>query len=43
MYAQYYGGLNMSHNLMAAWLGARDIMGQEAPVPLPGVYAAYKA
>ncbi|MDR1013656.1 MAG: FAD-binding protein [Coriobacteriales bacterium] len=43
MYAQYYGGLNMAHNLLAAWLGAKDIMGLEPPVALPGVQAAYQA
>jgi hypothetical protein len=41
IYAQYYGGLNLSHNLMAAWLGAKDIMG-EAP-PVLSTAKAYKA
>jgi hypothetical protein len=43
MYAQYYGGLNLSHNLMAAWLGAKDIMGQAYPVPVTSADKAYKA
>jgi hypothetical protein len=43
MYAQYYGGLNLSHNLMAAWLGAKDIMGEEPPVPVPSARNAYLA
>jgi hypothetical protein len=41
MYAQYYGGLNMSHNLMAAWLGAKDIVGEEPPVPVLSAENAY--
>ncbi|MDR1422411.1 MAG: FAD-dependent oxidoreductase [Coriobacteriales bacterium] len=41
MYAQYYGGLNLSHNLIAAWLGAKDIMGAKPPVPLESVAKAY--
>jgi hypothetical protein len=41
MYAQYYGGLNLSHNLIAAWLGAKDIMGQQPPVALESVAQAY--
>jgi hypothetical protein len=42
MYAQYYGGLNLSHNMMAAWLGAKDIMGEAYPVALPSVNEAYE-
>jgi len=34
MYVQYYGGLNMSHNMMSAWLAAKDLMGVEYPVPV---------
>jgi hypothetical protein len=43
IYAQYYGGLNLSHNLMAAWIGAKDIMGQEPPVPVTSTNNAYMA
>ena len=43
MYAQYYGGLNMSHNVVSSWLAAMDIMGQEYPVPVTSAANAYKA
>lgn len=42
MYAQYYGGLNMSHNVVSSWLAAMDLMGQEFPVPLASAANAYK-
>ncbi len=41
MYAQYYGGLNLSHNLVSGWLAAKDVMGEEYPVPLWGPDHAY--
>lgn len=42
MYAQYYGGLNMSHNVVSSWLAAMDIMGEEYPVPVLSAANAYK-
>ena len=42
MYAQYYGGLNMSHNVVSSWLAAMDLMGQEFPVPVASAANAYK-
>lgn len=42
MYAQYYGGLNMSHNVVSSWLAAMDLMGEEFPVPLASAANAYK-
>ena len=42
MYAQYYGGLNMSHNVVSSWLAAMDIMGEEYPVPILSAANAYK-
>ena len=41
MYAQYYGGLNLSHNLISGWLAAKDVMGEEYPVPMWGPDHAY--
>ena len=41
MYAQYYGGLNLSHNLVSGWLAAKDVMGEDYPVPLWGPDHAY--
>lgn len=41
MYAQYYGGLNMSHNLVSAWLAAKNLMGEDYPVPMWGPDHAY--
>lgn len=41
MYAQYYGGLNMSHNLVSAWLAAKSIMGAKYPVVCYGADHAY--
>ena len=43
MYAQYYGGLNMSHNVVSSWLAAMDLMGKEYPVPVLSAANAYKA
>ena len=43
MYAQYYGGLNMSHNVVSSWLAAMDLMGKEYPVPVLSATNAYKA
>lgn len=43
MYAQYYGGLNMSHNVVSSWLAAMDLMDQEFPVPLASAANAYKS
>ena len=42
MYAQYYGGLNMSHNVVSSWLAAMDIMDQKYPVPVLSAENAYK-
>lgn len=42
MYAQYYGGLNMSHNVVSSWLAAMDLMGEPFPVPLLSAENAYK-
>jgi hypothetical protein len=42
MYAQYYGGLNMSHNVVSAWLAAKDLMGVAYPVPVTSARLAYK-
>lgn len=42
MYAQYYGGLNMSHNVVSSWLAAKDIMGVAYPVPVSSARSAYK-
>lgn len=42
MYTQYYGGINMSHNLMAGWLAAKDIAGVPYPVPVHSALDAYK-
>ena len=42
MYAQYYGGLNLSHNLISGWLAAKDVMGQDYPVPMWGPDHAYR-
>ena len=41
MYAQYYGGLNLTHNLVSGWLAAKDVMGEDYPVPLWGPDHAY--
>ena len=41
MYAQYYGGLNMSHNVVSAWLAAMDLMDVEYPVPVLSAANAY--
>ena len=41
MYAQYYGGLNLSHNLVSGWLAAKDVMGEPYPVPMWGPDHAY--
>ena len=41
MYAQYYGGLNLSHNLVSGWLAAKDVMGEDYPVSLWGPDHAY--
>ena len=41
MYAQYYGGLNLSHNLISGWLAAKDVMGEPYPVPCWGADHAY--
>lgn len=43
MYAQYYGGLNMSHNVVSGWLAAKDLMGVEYPVPVYSALNAYKS
>ena len=42
MYAQYYGGLNLSHNLISGRLAAKNIMGVDYPVPMWGPDHAYK-
>lgn len=42
MYAQYYGGLNLSHNLVSGWLAAKDVMGEDYPHPCWGADHAYK-
>ncbi|MEG0374896.1 MAG: FAD-binding protein, partial [Raoultibacter sp.] len=42
MYAQYYGGLNMSHNVVSSWLAAMDLMGEPFPVLLLSAENAYK-
>ena len=42
MYAQYYGGLNLSHNLISGWLAAKDVMGEPYPVSQYGPDHAYK-
>ena len=42
MYAQYYGGLNLSHNLISGWLAAKSVMGEPYPHPLYGPDHAYK-
>lgn len=41
MYAQYYGGLNLSHNLISGWLAAKDVMGEPYPVSCWGADHAY--
>lgn len=42
MYAQYYGGLNLSHNLVSGWLAAKDVLGEDYPHPCWGADHAYK-
>ncbi len=34
MYAQYYGGLNLSHNVVSGWLAAKSILGEDYPHPM---------
>ena len=41
MYAQYYGGINLSHNLVSGWLAAKDVMGEPYPVSQWGPDHAY--
>jgi hypothetical protein len=41
MYAQYYGGLNLSHNLVSGCLAAHYVMGEDYPVPCYSADHAY--
>ena len=41
MYAQYYGGLNMSHNVVSGWLAAKNVLGEDYPHPCWGADHAY--
>lgn len=41
MYAQYYGGLNLSHNVVSGWLAAKSILGEDYPHPMYGPDHAY--
>ena len=41
MYAQYYGGLNLSHNVVSGWLAAKNVLGEDYPHPMWGPDHAY--
>ena len=41
MYAQYYGGLNLSHNVVSGWLAAKSILGEDYQHPMYGPDHAY--